>query len=61
MKLISQGFWHSGLREAFRKFVRSHYDVFGKCSVCKHNQEGVCLPIKDAFLGHRIYMYLQKA
>ena len=46
-RLIQQGFRYSGLCQAFKKFARAHREVFTKykCSVCKHIEERVCLPV----------------
>ena len=55
-KLIKQGFWYTGLCMAFKRFVRSHANIFHKykCSVKKHIEEGICLPANDVFLSHYI-------
>ena len=55
-KLIKQGFWYTGLCMVFKRFVRSHANIFHKykCSVKKHIEEGICLPANDVFLSHYI-------
>ena len=46
-KLAQQGFWYSGLCTAFKRFTKIHASIFSKfnCSVRKHIEEGICLPI----------------
>ena len=45
-RLIKQGFWHSKLCAAFRKFAQKHATLFMKfgVSVRSHVQQGICLP-----------------
>ena len=52
-KLIAQGFRYVELCKAFKKFARSHADIFNKYSysIRRHIQDGICLPACDAFLG----------
>ena len=40
-RLIKQGFWYSGLCAAFKKFARSHADIFYRygCSIMRHIEE----------------------
>ena len=51
-RLIQQGFWYTKLRFTFKTFYRIHAPIFSKfnCSVCKHIEEGICLPV-DVRLG----------
>ena len=48
-KLIKQGFWYTGLCMAFKRFVRSHANIFHKykCIVLKNTlrKEFVCQPM----------------
>lgn len=46
-RLIQQRFRYSGLCLIFKKFARAHAEVLlkYKCSICKHIEEGVCLPV----------------
>ena len=55
-RLIKQGFRYLELCKAFKKFARSHVDVFSKydCSVRKHIQDGMYLPACDMFLGRHV-------
>ena len=44
---LTHKLWYSELCMAFRKFARSHSEIFAKykCSVRKHIDEGICLPV----------------
>ena len=55
-KLIKQGFRYAELCKAFKKFTKNHHDIFHKygCSIKKHLQDGVCLPVCDGFLSRFI-------
>ena len=55
-RLIRQGFRYPELCIVFKKFARSHADVFNKygCDIQKHIRDGICLPACDTFLGHHI-------
>ena len=55
-KLIAQGFWYSRLCVAFKKFSRSHANIFTKykCSVRKQIEEGICLPAIDDLLSRNV-------
>ena len=55
-KLIKQGFRYVELCKAFKKFTKNHHDIFHKygCSIKKHLQDGVCLPVCDGFLSRLI-------
>ena len=46
-KLMEQGFRYSELCAAFKRLTRHHKDIFSKykCSVRRHIEEGVCLPL----------------
>ena len=52
-RLIHQGFWYSELCRTFKKFSKRHTDIITKygCSVRRHIEEGICLPVIDGFLG----------
>ena len=53
---MKQGFLYTGLCMEFKRFVRSHANIFHKykCSVRKHIEEGICLPANDGFLSFYI-------
>ena len=55
-KLIAQGFRYVELCKAFKKFARSHADIFNKYSysIRRCIQDGICLPACDTFLGCRV-------
>ena len=55
-KLITQGFRYLELCKVFKKFARSHVGIFTKygCSVWRHIQDGICLPVCDAFLARHV-------
>ena len=46
-KLIKQGFWYTRLCYFFKRFSRTHSEIFCKYKydVSKHIQEGICLPV----------------
>ena len=55
-RLIHQGFRYSTLCIAFRKFARKYTQVLEKYgwSICKHIEDGVCLPAMDPFLSRHV-------
>ena len=55
-KLITQGFRYVELCKTFKKFAKGHADIFNKYnySVRRHIQDGICLPVSDAFLGRHV-------
>ena len=57
-KLIKQGFRYAELCKAFKKFTKIHHYTFHKygCSIKRHLQDGVCLPVCDGFLSCFINM-----
>ena len=52
-KIIKQGFRYAELCKAFKKFTKNHHDIFHKygCSIKRHLQDGICLPVCDGFLS----------
>ena len=53
---MKQGFLYTRLCMEFKRFVRSHANIFHKykCSVRKHTEEGIGLPANDGFLSRYI-------
>ena len=60
--LVKQDFWYSRLCGAFRWFSRTHASIFFnfRRSMCKHIQEGICLPANfgKKTHNHQEYMYI---
>ena len=54
--LIHQGFRYSASCIAFRKFAKKYTQVSEKygCSIRKHIEDGVCLPVMDPFLSRHV-------
>ena len=59
-RLIHQGFWYSELCRTFKKFSKHHADIITKygCSVRRHIDEGICLPVIDAFLDRNVTIHI---